>query len=105
LAHLKYLTARKVRTDAAVATVRWLLTDKTGGFGAGTPGLRPGNWLKDNRTRLAVRTGIAWLTWVVATLVLLGTAALILPMLYDTLSTVWDALVKEVRHVVTVTGS
>lgn len=80
LAHLKYMTHRKGKLDAATATVRWVLTDSAAGF-AGPSGWGSGNWFTEGTLRAQVRGHVAWLTWFIAGALLAFLAAIVLPLL------------------------
>jgi hypothetical protein len=98
LAHLKYLTHRKRRPDAATATLRWLLTDDATDFNSQNAGWRPGKWIVGDKGILAGRTAIAWFTWLLATVALACAAAFTVPLLWDGLSSLAHALFAKLAR-------
>lgn len=92
LAHIKYLTHRKPVPDAATATVRWLLTDNPSDFSSTHTGWGPGKWMGNSHAKQIGRTLIAWMGWLLATVILACAAAFVVPMLYDGATTICHAL-------------
>lgn len=108
LSHLKYLTRRKKRGDAATATVRWLLTGNTDSFypdNKADPSDRPkpppswgwraGNWFKTFVGRFA-RTLIAYIWWLVAAGALVWLGATVLPALADAVAEAVEKIRAEI---------
>jgi hypothetical protein len=108
LSHLKYLTRRKKRGDAATATVRWLLTGNTDSFypdNKADPSDRPqpppswgwraGNWFKTFIGRFA-RTLIAYIWWLVAAVALVWLGATVLPALAGAVSEAVEKVRAEI---------
>lgn len=100
LAHLKYLTVRRGRRDAASATVRWLLTDRTDGF-SGPGGWSSGNWFSDGSPQFWVRSAAAWLMWLIAAAALALIGAVVLPMVVQALHAAFAALHASAAQLIT----
>jgi hypothetical protein len=100
LAHLKYLTPREGRSDAATATVKWLLTDDPSDFKNTTKGMRPGTWFDPNSAAARVRSAIAWFTWIVVTGLLLVAGAFALPMLVKAIVAVTCEIWKQALQII-----
>lgn len=97
LAHLKYLTGRSGRGDAASATAHWLLTDRTDGF-PGTAGWRAGNWFAERSAQFWVRSALAWLMWIAAAACVALVGAIVLPMVIQALLATCRVLRDAAAH-------
>jgi hypothetical protein len=91
LAHLKYLTGRRGKPDAASATVRWLLTDSTDGF-PGATGWSSGDWFSDGSVQFWVRSIAAWAMWLIAAAGLALIGAIVLPLVIHALQATYTVL-------------
>jgi hypothetical protein len=94
VAHLKYLTRRKTTPDAATATVSWLLTNSTAGFSSGSTGWKLGTWFTPNSPQHAVRSLIAWSTWLAAAVILAMLSAIVLPSFVTVIVESWEAVTQ-----------
>jgi hypothetical protein len=83
LAHIKYLAHRKPRPDAALATLRWILTGDQRDFHSEHYGNRTGKWIAPGSLSYLPRTLLAWLSWGLFTGALACLAALIIPILFE----------------------
>ena len=104
LSHLQYLKQRSAPTNAATATIHWLLTDCTGVFPPplnasancrarrGVEGWRSGNWFQWPDAVWWSRTALAYLQWALAAAILLFIGALVLPLILKAAAAVISAL-------------
>lgn len=99
LAHLKYLTGRSGKRDAAGATVHWLLTDRTDGF-PGAAGWSSGDWFAERSAQFWLRSIAAWVMWLAAAALVALIGAIVLPMVIQALLLTWRAVQTEAVHLI-----
>ena len=98
LAHIKYLTHRSPRPDAALATLRWLLTDDPGDFDSRRYGWRAGKWIAPGGWASFSRSLVAWLSWFLFAAALACLAGFVVPILLDGSRSGLHALSFKVQH-------
>jgi hypothetical protein len=98
LAHLKYLTIRKPRSNLAMLATRWILKDDVNEVvGHATTGKAPGEWFASGGEQERFRCRIAWLTWILAALALTLLGAIVVPLIWHAVvaacSGIWSTIV------------
>jgi hypothetical protein len=97
LAHIKYLVHRKLHPDAALATLRWILTGDQRDFHSGHYGCRPGKWIAPGTLSYLPRTLLAWLSWGLFAGSLACIAAFVVPILFEESGKALHALSMKVH--------
>jgi len=99
VAHLQYLT-NYASPNAAIRTVRWMLTDDPAPFTTVAPigGWRGGSWYALGSGWERIRTAVAWFWWIAIAAALLVAGALVLPTLLDVSGSVLSKFGAAFEH-------